>query len=47
MKGVSLFEIHSYEKILILGELIPSKQQHERQSSKTMILVFFSVLDSV
>ena len=24
MKGVSLFEIHSYEQILLLGEVIPS-----------------------
>ena len=24
MKGVSLFEIHSYEQILLFGELIPT-----------------------
>ena len=38
-QGVSVFEIHSYEQILLLGELISTQQQNEAQ----IISVFSSI----
>ena len=34
VKGVSVLEIHSYEQILLLGQLISTEQQNEAQSFK-------------
>ena len=43
MKGVSVLEIHSYEQILLLRELISTQQQNEAQRFKNNYFGIFSI----
>ena len=44
--GVYVFEIHSFEQMLLLGELFRTQQQNKAHRFKDNPFVTFSVLDT-
>ena len=43
MQGVSVLEIHSYEQMLLVGELISTYHQNEAQRFKNNYFGIFSI----